>query len=154
MRREKRQLETVRTWYGLRGEIDVGSGFWHLVRVGRISLPHPALVNIFLRAGLSGTDQDRLSLDHEFGHLQTFPLAILHALGWWRWRTLSRNWLSALVVHQALWELAAEAWVMVHQGRRYFSIYLGRLWRPLAFWIGILTTMVLLIRRRVSRNQY
>ena len=65
----------VTSWYGLTGEIEVGNELWRLVRVGTLNLPHPPVVNTFLRAGLPRSDRLRLSFLHEFGHLQTLPVA-------------------------------------------------------------------------------
>jgi len=37
------------------------------------------VVNTFLRAGFPEAERLRLSYLHEFGHLQTLPLALAHA---------------------------------------------------------------------------
>ena len=72
-------LLRVRSWYGLRAELGVEDRLWHLVRVGRVTLSHPPVVNTFLRAGFPEGERLRLSYLHEFGHLQTLPLALAHA---------------------------------------------------------------------------
>lgn len=124
----------VRAWYGLAGEIQVEHGLWHLVRVGRVSLPHPPLVNLFLRASLSRETRLDLSFRHEFAHLQTLPLALLHLLSLRPWRLRSPLGLAAaLVAHEAVWELAAEAWVVAEAPEAYRRAYGGRWRRPLFF---------------------
>ncbi len=70
----------IRSWYGLIGSIQVEQELWHLVKVGGISLPHPPLINLVLRQRQTHHDRLRLSFLHEFGHLQTLPLALLHLL--------------------------------------------------------------------------
>lgn len=124
----------VRAWYGLAGEIQVEHGLWHLVRVGRISLPHPPLVNLFLRAPLGRETRLDLSFRHEFAHLQTLPLALLHVLSLRPWR-LRSPWrlAAALAAHEAVWELAAEAWVVAEAPEAYRRAYGGRWHRPLLF---------------------
>ncbi len=143
MKDQTGDLRPVRAWYGLRGEIQVENELWHLVRVGRVSLPHPPLINLFLRAGLPRSDRLRLSFEHEYGHLQTLPVAALHLT---LLRPLRRKsltaWLAALLAHQALWELAAESWVMSHEGERYRRTYQHSPLRPLLFAIGMLTLAV------------
>ncbi len=140
MQDQRDALRPVRAWYGLRGEIQVENELWHLVRVGRVSLPHPPLINLFLRAGLPHSERLRLSFEHEYGHLQTLPVAVLHLM---LLRPLRRKsltaWMAALLAHQALWELAAESWVMTHEGESYRRAYQGIRKRPLLFAIGMLT---------------
>jgi len=127
-------LREVQAWYGLRGEIEVQNEFWHLVRVGSVSLPHPPLVNLFLRAGLPRSQRLSLSFAHEFGHLQTLPVALTHLLLLRPMRRKSLTaWLAAMLAHQALWELAAEGWVAARERRSYRAAYRSALWRPLIF---------------------
>jgi len=108
----------VRAWYGLSGEILVENELWHLVRLGPISLPHPPLINLFLRAGLPKENRLRLSFEHEYGHLQTLPLALLHLALLRPRRASLGSWLAALIAHQAVWELAAEGWVVAKHALR------------------------------------
>lgn len=73
----------------------------------------------------------RLSLLHEYGHFQTLPLAVAHALfllwaGHRQRRTFLGwlNWLAVLAVaHDAVWELASEAYVVSHDGAAYRETY-------------------------------
>lgn len=124
-------LRQVRSWYGLPAEIAVEDELWHLVRVAGAPLNHPPLVNLVLRRGLPRQDRLYLSFQHEFGHLQTLPIALIHAallltLGNWRQggilHTL-KGLAMALVAHEAVWEMASETYVMVSAGPRYRSIY-------------------------------
>jgi len=123
--------QRVRSWYGLSADIIVEHGLWHLVRIGRISLYHPPVVNLILRRGQPRADRLHLSFLHEFGHLQTLPAPIAHILLLvtavrWRgrgvWGTLVAV-LAAIVAHQALWELTSESYVMVKAGPEYDRIY-------------------------------
>lgn len=151
----------VRSWYGLTGEIEVENELWHLVKVGSVSLNHPPVVNLILRRGLPRLERLRLSYLHEFGHFQTLPLALLHlllllrsALG--RRRSFSGwlVWLVALgLANEAVWELAAEAYVVVHGGKAYYEAY-RKMPNPLlpAFWVGMSVLGIGLTRRLVGNN--
>jgi hypothetical protein len=126
------QPKRVRAWYGLPGEIVIEGDDWHLVKVGPLPLPHPPLINRFIRRGLPPETRLRLSYWHELGHLQTLPIALAHALWLWRRRPrpkqkslLSRlAWFTAaLVTHEAAWELASETYVLAKTGREYRRLY-------------------------------
>lgn len=127
----------VRSWYGLPGEIRVENELWHLVRVGPVWLPHPPLINLFLRAGLPKAQRLSLSFEHEYGHLQTLPLALVVLGLLSRRRASPRRWLSGLFAHQAVWEMMAEGWVVFRQGRNYRQTYRGRIERPFVFWFAM-----------------
>lgn len=125
------QTHHVRSWYGVTAEIAVENNLWHLVRVGGVALPHPPLVNLVLRRGLPRQERLYLSFLHEFGHLQTLPVVVLHLLwllknGRWRgrgrWKTLAML-AAAAVTHEAVWELASETYVIVKTGPEYGRIY-------------------------------
>lgn len=75
---DEQMAQAVRSWYGLPAEIAVENNLWHLVRVAGLSLHHPPLVNLILRRGLPREERLYLSFLHEFGHLQTLPVAVLH----------------------------------------------------------------------------
>ena len=136
----------VRSWYGLAGEIAVENEHWHLVKVGRVALNHPPFVNLIVRWGQTRSDRLRLSYLHEFGHFQTLPLALLHLLillgsGLRRRRSLSGwlAWLSRLfVANEAIWEMASEAYLILHEGKAYLRIY-RKTPNPLVsfFWAGM-----------------
>ena len=121
----------VRSWYGLAAEIAVENGLWHLVRVGGLPLHHPPLVNLILRRGLPRRARLRLSLLHEFGHLQTLPVALVHVVVLlfsrrWRKRGVSGTLAAlavAVIAHEAVWELASETYVIAAAGPEYRRIY-------------------------------
>lgn len=120
----------VRSWYGLKGEIDVEHEHWHRVKAGGLTLNHPPLVNLFLRRGLSREDRLRLSYLHEFGHLQTLPLALALVLCLLRHKSGRRRsaswwlvWIGRFVAYQAMWEMASEAYVTMQQGAAYRETY-------------------------------
>ena len=68
----------VRTWYGLNGTVIIGAGLMHKSGVGRLIIPHPAVVNWLLRRGLLENSAITLRINHEIGHLQSAPLAVLY----------------------------------------------------------------------------
>lgn len=122
---------SVRAWYGLPAEIAVENGLWHLVRVGGIALSHPPVVNLILRRGLPETERLRLSFLHEFGHLQTLPVALAHvwllfSSGHWQPNGLAgviKTIAAAFLAHEAVWELASEVYVVANTGKAYRQIY-------------------------------
>jgi hypothetical protein len=136
----------VQAWYGLSGEIEVENDLWHLVKVGGVPLNHPPVVNLILRRRLPRRDKLRLSYMHEFGHFQTLPVALAHVvllLVWSGRRQRSSagwiSWAAALAVaHQAVWELAAETYVVTRDRAAYQEIYRRTPNRLLpTFWIVV-----------------
>ncbi len=119
----------VRTWYGLTGEIVVEGELWHLVRVGRLALPHPPVVNFFIRRGLPREARLQFSYWHELGHLQTLPLAVAYGLWLWARRPRVGRWGIpfqlgfALLLHEGMWEMASEGYVMLRGGAGYREMY-------------------------------
>ncbi len=151
----------VRAWYGLPGEIVIDGDQWHLVKVGPLPLPHPPLVNRFIRRGLPPEARLALSYRHELGHLQTLPLALAHAF--WLWRRLPGphretsalrlvRLVSGLIAHESVWELAAESYVIAGSGARYWRIYRGQSKRRLALFWGGMTGLALLGTLLVTRK--
>lgn len=148
------QTHHVRSWYGVTAEIAVENNLWHLVRVGGVALPHPPLVNLVLRRGLPRQERLYLSFLHEFGHVQTLPVAGLHLLwllknGRWRgrgrWKTLAML-AAAAVTHEAMWELASEIYVIGQTGPDYGRIY-RRYPNPIGqmtFWSSMVAAAVFL----------
>lgn len=107
-----------RTWYGLEADIIVTESNIHLVKLPKISLPHPGVVNWFSRQGLQIDTRLELTARHEFGHLQTLPVPFLHLLFiFWPRRgkpfltSWSRFWMI-LLSHQMVWEVASESYVV------------------------------------------
>ena len=154
------QSHHVESWYGLLAEIAVENNLWHLVKVGGVALNHPPLVNLVLRWGLPRQERLYLSFLHEFGHLQTLPVPVLHLFWLWKNGRLQKRgfWgaiaaLSAAVVaHQAVWELASESYVIMKSRGEYTHIYrkfpnpLGQL----VFWGGMGVIAVSLTRWRIK----
>lgn len=111
------------TWYGLPVDITVSSDRWHRVVVLGLPFPHPGLVNVFARLGLPVDERLPLTYRHEFGHLQTLPVSLAHlvVILWPRaGRRGGSRWLLALVgllAHQAVWEVAAESYLLVSSRR-------------------------------------
>jgi hypothetical protein len=73
-------IKTMRKqmWFGVNVTVTIGPGFIHNAGFGKISLPHPPVINWLLRQGLNEDARYILSLTHEFCHLQTMPLAIFY----------------------------------------------------------------------------
>ena len=155
------RLRNVRSWYGLPAEIAVEDRLWHLVRVADVRLNHPPVVNLLLRRNLPEEDRLRLSFLHEYGHLQTLPIAAFHAVLLVRrmrrvegMRELFKAIVFAIVAHEAAWELAAEGYVLTNTGAEYCKIYrrnpntLGQA----LFWTGMASTALLLTSRLVNPN--
>lgn len=143
----------VRAWYGLPGEIVIEGNDWHLVKVGLLPLPHPPLINRFVRRGLPRQARLQLSYWHELGHLQTLPLALAHAVWLWRRVTLRgpeslllrlSRIVAAIIAHEAAWELASEGYVVAKSGREYRRLYRKHPNPLLAvFWVGMVGIAVL-----------
>lgn len=86
--------------------------------------PHPQLVNMLLRIGLSKEDSMHLQVLHELGHLQSLPLMILIGA-----LPILFSWplLPSLAGLFILWEVLSESYVILREGRNYFRIYgIGR----------------------------
>lgn len=66
------------TWYGVDGTVIIGPGFIHKSGLGSFLVPHPPVVNWLLRRGLTEDARNILRVTHEFGHLQSAPLAVLY----------------------------------------------------------------------------
>ncbi|KAA3644125.1 MAG: hypothetical protein DWQ07_18620 [Chloroflexi bacterium] len=152
----------VQSWYGLPARIAVENELWHLVEVGGVALHHPPVVNLILRRGMPTADRLYLSYLHEFGHLQTLPVAIAHALILtlivrWRGRKLGDvilNLLAGAIAHEAVWELASEAYVIAKTGPEYRRIYqqAPNLFGQAVFWGGM-STLALLLTAWVMRGK-
>ncbi|MFV1950090.1 MAG: hypothetical protein ACC633_09220 [Anaerolineales bacterium] len=112
-----------RTWYGLEAEVTVSESNLHQVKLPKITLPHPGVVNWFSRQGLPVDTRLELTALHEFGHLQTLPVPLTHLLlllwprrgkpritGWRRFGLI-------LLSHQTIWEVASESYVVASDRR-------------------------------------
>ena len=111
----------LRTWYGLTVTLRFYGTHW--AAVGPMP-PHPQLVNMLLRVGLSNEDSVHLQILHELGHLQSLPLIVLAGVTmyWFSWPLF-----TSLAVLFVLWEVLSEAYVIFREGRNYLRIYgIGR----------------------------
>ncbi len=111
----------LRTWYGLTLTLRFYGTHW--AAVGPMP-PHPQLVNMLLRVGLSNEDSVHLQILHELGHLQSLPLIVLAGVTmyWFSWPLF-----TSLAVLFVLWEVLSEAYVIFREGRNYLRIYgIGR----------------------------
>jgi len=115
----------TRTWYGAPAEVRTEpnglceAGLWGVI------VPHPSVVNGFIRHGLPTDARQRLSYWHELGHLQALPVVALVALLTSR-AFLHRGWRYRVLVIlslNGLWEWLAEAYVMRKVGHDYRRIY-------------------------------
>ena len=107
----------MRTWYGLTLTLRFYGTHW--AAVGPLP-PHPQLVNMLLRIGLSKEDSVHLQILHELGHLQSFPIMVLFGALFFK---LSTPLWSTLLALFLLWEILSEAYVILREGRNYFRIY-------------------------------
>lgn len=110
----------MRTWYGLTLTFRFYGTHW--AAVGPMP-PHPQLVNMLLRLGLSEEDSLHLQLLHELGHLQSLPFMVPLALF-----PLLFSWpapvsLAALFL---LWEVLSEGYVIARERGNYLRIYRER----------------------------
>lgn len=107
----------LKTWYGLTLTLRLYGTHW--AAVGPMP-PHPQLVNMILRIGLSKDDSVHLQILHELGHLQSLPLLVLAGalLFWFSWPLF-----TSLVGLFILWEVLSEAYVILREGRNYLRIY-------------------------------
>ena len=133
----------VRSWYGLTGEIEVEHQFWHLVRISGVPLGHPPVINNLLRRGLGREERLELSFLHEYGHLQTAPLAFAHLVwlirchrrGRKHARSTATTLLAVAVAHQGIWEMLSEGYVLFCNRRPRRTTH--GLWSALLFWTTV-----------------
>ncbi len=118
----------VRTWYGMGGTVIIGPGFLHRTGLGWFLIPHPPLVNWLLRRGLLENSRNALRVTHEFGHLQTAPLALLYtAANYTAIIIANRANLSNLILvfisTHAAWEIMAEILTIMSDAQFYHKCY-------------------------------
>ena len=85
--------------------------------------PHPQLVNMLLRLGLSREDSLYLQALHELGHLQSLPLMIILALAPF---LLSWPLIPSLAGLFVAWEILSEGYVIWREKGNYICIYRNR----------------------------
>lgn len=91
----------------------------HWAAIGPLP-PHPQLVNMLLRVGLSREDSLHLQVLHELGHLQSLPIMVLAGVFL---LLVSPPLLPSVFGFLALWEVLSESYVIYREGRNYLRIY-------------------------------
>ncbi len=135
----------VRTWYGMGGTVIIGPGFLHRTGLGWFLIPHPPLINCLIRQGLPKNSSTPLRIAHEFGHLQSAPLALLYtALNYTAIITANRANLSNLILvfisTHAAWEIMSEILTIVTDPQFYHKCYQGVSLVPRAiFWLSTIS---------------
>jgi hypothetical protein len=130
-----------RMWFGMNATVTIGTGFIHKAGFGMISLPHPPVINLLLRQGLTEDDRDTLSFTHELGHFQTLPLAVLYtglmlALTYVTGHTGFIEIVLVLISTHAAWEIVAEIITIASDMSLYRKYYEGIAVIPrVIFWI-------------------
>ncbi|MEN8263916.1 MAG: hypothetical protein ABFR82_10660 [Nitrospirota bacterium] len=127
----KKEAKTVqrRMWFGMNATVIIGPGFIHKAGFSKILLPHPPVINWLLRQRLTDEARYPLSFTHEFGHLQTVPLAVLYtgvmlALASVTGHTGLLEIVLVLISTHAAWEITAEIYTIasnVHLYRKYYE---------------------------------
>lgn len=137
------------TWYGLPALIRQADDGLCDIAVAGLALPHPSLVNRIIRRGVPVDVRARLSLLHEFGHVQTMPFLAIPAAFLWRRRR--QGPLAApiqLLALGAYWEMASEGYVVLRAWQEYVAaLRRSRTIWPVLFWpIMLLLGMLHLLR--------
>ena len=148
----------VHAWYGVNAVVrGAGSMECDLVVEGK-EFPHPSLVNLFIRRGLSSDARLRLGVWHEVGHLQTLPFAALFALILLAAivrnpRRLLRRLVAAIIGIEAVWELASESYVAAKVGTRTYRRAYAKPSPNLAlFWLGGVAAAVAAVATVLGRD--
>ncbi len=118
----------MRTWYGANATVTIGPGFIHKAGFGGFLIPHPPVINWLLRKGLSENDRYILSCAHEFGHLQSAPLAMLYtgsvlALAVATHHTSLLEIIIVMISTHAVWELISELLTITSDAQLYRKFY-------------------------------
>ncbi len=137
------------TWYGLPGRAVADLDGRHLVRVGPFVLPHPGVVNSFLRDAREPRASVDLAALHEQGHLETLPLIALLSAAVWRSRRRRTprspvRIAEDLVLLHVVWEGLAEAWVIGRSGATYRWPAAAR---AVSFWLAVTGASLWLVDR-------
>jgi hypothetical protein len=136
------QILKHRTWYGITATVNIKSRFMYKSGFGNFLVPHPAAVNWLLRRGLKMENAISLIIQHEFGHLQTVPFALLYAgillsvsigegtMSWFKILFLA-------VSTQAVWEMMSESFTLFSDIEGYRTCYDGVKKLPrVIFWLS------------------
>ena len=127
------------------GTVNIGPGFLHRTGLGWFLIPHPPLINLLLRQGLLKNSRNALRVTHEFGHLQSAPLAVLYtALNYIAIITANRANLSNLMLvfisTHAAWEIMSEILTIRSDPQFYHKCYQGVSPVPRAiFWLSTIS---------------
>ena len=127
------------------GTVIIGPGFLHRTGLGWFLIPHPPLVNWLLRRGLPNNSRNALRIVHEFGHLQSAPLAVLYtAANYTAIIAANRANLSNLILvfisTHAAWEIMSEILTIVTDPQFYHKCYQGVSLVPRAiFWLSTIS---------------
>lgn len=146
---KNKKTRTRRTWYGVMATVSIGPGFWHEAGLGSLIIPHPPLVNLLLRQGLSEEARIKLAFAHEFGHLQSAPLYLAYTalLVLWKFVCSSGNLpeiFFLLISAHATWEIGAEILAKAADYQQYREYYESVTLIPrLIFWISTITLTML-----------
>ncbi len=144
-----KKTRTRRTWYGAVATVSIGPGFWHEAGLGSLIIPHPPLINLLLRHGLSEEARTTLAFAHEFGHLQSAPLFLAYAalmviLNIARGSGNFPEIFFLLISAHATWEIGAEILAKAADYQQYREYYESVTPIPrLIFWTSTLTITVL-----------
>lgn len=143
----------TRTWYGAPAHLRAEPGGLCEAGLWGLALPHPLVVNLFIRRGLPADARLRLSYWHELGHLQALPMVASAALLTSRSRT-RRGWrhcVLAVLGLNGLWKLLAETYVVLKTRQDYLRIYRETSNPfPIPFWIGMTILSLATLSYRVS----
>ncbi len=125
---EEAKTEQKRMWFGMNATVTIGPGFIHKAGFGLISLPHPPVINWLLRQGLNEDARDTLSFTHEFGHLQTMPLAVLYTVVMLAWASVKGHTelteiAIVLISTHIVWEIMAEIFTIASNIHFYHKSY-------------------------------
>ena len=113
--------------------------------LGWFIIPHPPLINLLLRQGLLKNPRNALRINHEFGHLQSAPLAVLYtALNYTAIIAANRTNLSNLILvfisTHAAWEIMSEILTIMSDAQFYHKCYQGVSLVPRAiFWLSTIS---------------
>ena len=135
----------VRTWYGLDGTVITGAGLMHKSGVGRLIIPHPAVVNWLLRQGLLEYSATTLRINHEIGHLQSAPLAVLYTATNYTAIVAANqvnlfNLILVFICTHAAWEIMSEIFTIVIDPQFYHKCYQGVSLVPrVIFWFSTIS---------------
>jgi len=147
MTTQKARTTKLRTWFGAKATITIGPGFIHKAGLGVFLIPHPPVINWMLRLGLREDRQYTLSCTHEFGHLQSAPLALPYtvlmlALTFVTGHASLLEIILVFISTHAAWEVISEILTITSDAQLYREYYQGITIIPrIVFWIsmGILT---------------